>query len=212
METLNPTVCAAFVRAQRAFGPALKSHTNPVYRSRYADLSACVEAVIDALHGEGFALMQSTEPSETGATVRTRFVHESGGVIDGGALFVPSAKPDPHGMGSALTYARRYSLLAACGLAPEDDDGNRAAGAGGAPEQKHVTGPARRRESTAPTVFLNRHQIERIQALMTQAGGDPAVTLAYYRASDWHEVPEAAYEGLVKSLNRKISENKKGEA
>jgi len=41
-------------------------------------------------------------------------------------LHVPSAKNDPQGYGSALTYARRYSLMAACGIAPEDDDGNAA--------------------------------------------------------------------------------------
>jgi len=39
---------------------------------------------------------------------------------------VPAAKQDPQGYGSALTYARRYSLMAACGIAPEDDDGNAA--------------------------------------------------------------------------------------
>jgi hypothetical protein len=58
--------------------------------------------------------------------VETVFVHESGEVIDCGLLHVPASKQDPQGYGSALTYARRYSLLAATGLAPEDDDGNHA--------------------------------------------------------------------------------------
>jgi hypothetical protein len=201
-------VYAAFVAAQRAFGPALKSHTNPVYRSRYADLSACIEAVIDALHHHGFALLQSTQPSEGGATVTTRFLHESGAVIDGGALFVPATKPDAHGMGSALTYARRYSLLAACGLAPEDDDGNRAA----APPdtRQHVTGPARRRESPQCDVFLNPHQIERIRALMVEAGGDPAVMFQHFKVSDFHEILESEYHGIIKSLSKKIAQNKGG--
>jgi hypothetical protein len=56
--------------------------------------------------------------------VETIFVHESGEVMECGLLHVPAAKQDPQGYGSALTYARRYSLLAATGLAPEDDDGN----------------------------------------------------------------------------------------
>jgi len=59
-------------------------------------------------------------------TVETVFIHESGESIECGKLHVPAAKQDPQGYGSALTYARRYSLMAACGIAPEDDDGNSA--------------------------------------------------------------------------------------
>jgi hypothetical protein len=58
--------------------------------------------------------------------VETVFVHESGEMLECGKLHVPAAKQDPQGYGSALTYARRYSLMAACGIAPEDDDGNAA--------------------------------------------------------------------------------------
>jgi hypothetical protein len=58
--------------------------------------------------------------------VETVFLHESGELIECGILHVPAAKLDPQGYGSALTYARRYSLMAACGIAPEDDDGNSA--------------------------------------------------------------------------------------
>ena len=54
------------------------------------------------------------------------FVHESGEMLECGTLHVPASKQDPQGYGSALTYARRYSLMAACGIAPEDDDGNSA--------------------------------------------------------------------------------------
>lgn len=119
-------VSAAFVRAQRAFGPALKTNTNPHFRSKYADLSACVEAVIDALNAEGIAMVQRTAPSDSGVIVETVFIHESGESMSSGQLHVPAAKHDPQGFGSALTYARRYSLMAACGIAPEDDDGNAA--------------------------------------------------------------------------------------
>ena len=55
------------------------------------------------------------------------FLHESGESLRCGKLHVPAAKHDPQGFGSALSYARRYSLLAACGIAAEDDDGNSAA-------------------------------------------------------------------------------------
>ena len=117
-------IASALVKAQKAFGPALKTHTNPAFKSKYADLGACVEAVIDALNGAGIALIQKQHPNEVGVTVETIFVHESGEMLSAGMLSVPAVKQDPQGYGSALTYARRYSLMAACGIAPEDDDGN----------------------------------------------------------------------------------------
>lgn len=120
------SIYAAFVKAQREFAPALKTATNPHFKSRYADLATCVEAVLDALNNHGIGLMQRTYPDDSGVTVETVFVHESGESIDGGKLHVPAAKQDPQGYGSALSYARRYSLMAACGIAPEDDDGNAA--------------------------------------------------------------------------------------
>jgi hypothetical protein len=116
----------AFVKAQKSFGAALKTSTNPHFKNRYADLSACVEAVIVGLNSNGLALMQVTHPSENGVAVETVLLHESGGKITGGILHVPASKQDAQGYGSALTYARRYSLMATCGIAPEDDDGNAA--------------------------------------------------------------------------------------
>lgn len=122
----NTKAAAAFVAAQKAFAPATKSSTNPHFKSKYADLAACVEAVLDALNAQDLALMQICHESASGVLVETIFLHASGESISGGKLHVPSAKNDPQGYGSALTYARRYSLMAACGIAPEDDDGNAA--------------------------------------------------------------------------------------
>jgi len=119
-------IASALVKAQREFGPALKSSTNPHYRSRYADLAACIEAVIGSLNNQGIYLMQLTEEHEGGVKVSTVFIHESGEQMSGGSLFMPATKQDAQGFGSALSYARRYSLMAACGIAPEDDDGNQA--------------------------------------------------------------------------------------
>jgi hypothetical protein len=119
-------IASALVKAQREFGPALKTSTNPHFRSKYADLSACIEAVIDALNNNGIYLMQLTEEHESGVKVSTTFIHESGEQISGGSLFMPASKHDAQGFGSALSYARRYSLMAACGIAPEDDDANSA--------------------------------------------------------------------------------------
>jgi len=119
-------IASALVKAQKAFGPALKTATNPHFRSKYANLSACIEAVIDALNDNGIALLQQNHPCDNGVIVETVFLHESGESLHCGQLHVPASKHDAQGYGSALTYARRYSLMAACGIAPEDDDGNAA--------------------------------------------------------------------------------------
>ena len=119
-------IASALVKAQREFGPALKSSTNPHFRSKYADLSACIEAVIDALNNNGIYLMQLTEEHDGGVKVSTTFIHESGEQLSGGSLFMPAIKHDAQGYGSALSYARRYSLMAACAISGVDDDGNQA--------------------------------------------------------------------------------------
>jgi hypothetical protein len=119
-------IYAAFVKSQKQFGPALKTSTNPHFRTKYADLSACIEAVIGALNDNGIAMMQLTHEHESGILIETIFIHESGEQMSAGKLYMPATKMDAQGFGSALSYARRYSLMAACGIAPEDDDANSA--------------------------------------------------------------------------------------
>jgi ERF superfamily len=125
-EYLEMKAAFAFVRAQAGFGAILKTSINPHFNSRFAKLDACIEAVIDSLHKNGLALLQKTHEYEKGVAVETILMHESGEQISGGIFAVPANKQDPQGYGSALTYARRYSLMAVCGIAPEDDDGNAA--------------------------------------------------------------------------------------
>ena len=120
------TMFKALVNAQKEFAPALKTSNNPHFRSKYAALDAVIEAVIDALNNHGFYLQQKTHECDGGVKVETILIHESGESLSSGTLFVPAVKHDAQGYGSALTYARRYSLMAACGIAPEDDDGNAA--------------------------------------------------------------------------------------
>lgn len=124
MET--SAIAKAFLKAQKGFGPALKTATNPHFRSKYVSLDGCIEAVIDSLHNNNLSLIQKTHDCEGGVKIETILLHESGETMSGGMLFVPANKHDAQGYGSALTYARRYSLLSFMGIAPEDDDGNAA--------------------------------------------------------------------------------------
>jgi hypothetical protein len=123
---MTDTIFTALVKAQAGFAPALKTSSNPHFKSRYADLAAVVEAVIDSLNANGIFMTQKTLDCESGVKVETIFIHQSGESMSMGVIGVPVQKNDAQGYGSALTYARRYGLMAACGVAPEDDEGNAA--------------------------------------------------------------------------------------
>jgi len=119
-------ISTALVKAQKAFAPALKTSTNPHFRSKYVDLASCVDSVIGALNDNGIFLFQTTSEHTDGIICETSFLHESGERLDCGKLFFPAPKHDPQGFMSCLTYIRRASLMAATSQAPEDDDGNAA--------------------------------------------------------------------------------------
>jgi hypothetical protein len=122
-------IATAFVKAQKAFGPALKSSTNPHFKSKYADLAACIEAVIDALNNNGIALVQQSHHCEDGVIIETLFIHESGETISGGKFHVVAPKARPAGLRFGHDLCPPIRPQAACGIAPEDDDGNRAVSA-----------------------------------------------------------------------------------
>jgi len=181
---------AALVKAQKAFGPAIKTHSNPAFKSRYADLGACIEAVAEALNDAGLALVQRVHEVESGVCVETLFIHESGQVISGGRLRVPAAKNDPQGYGSALTYARRYSLMSACGHAPEDDDGNAAAKAAQAKRQ-----PAQQADISAI-----------VRQIVADAESDPASTAARLASTD-DQRRDAIWARLPPAVAQRLTEN-----
>lgn len=119
-------VAAACAKAQLEMKHAAKTAVNPAFRSKYADFASIVDAArVYAQHG--IAVWQDVTLTEQGAAVVTRLAHTSGQWIEFGPLTVPLGKRDAHGVGSATTYAKRYALSAALGIAAdEDDDGNAA--------------------------------------------------------------------------------------
>lgn len=121
---MTSNLFAAIVAAQKSFGPALKSAVNPHFKSRYADLASVIDAVLESLNANGIALVQDLHECDNGVIVETLFLHESGESRSFGKLHIPALKQDAPAYGSALTYARRYAIMAACGVAPEDDDGS----------------------------------------------------------------------------------------
>lgn len=133
VETMSPVTftgeiaafAKAFVAAQMATEAVKKAASNPHFKSKYADLAEVVEATVPALNANGIAVMQSPGYENGLVSITTVLIHESGATATGTLRLNPT-KADPQGIGSAITYGRRYALLAMTGAAPEDDDGNAA--------------------------------------------------------------------------------------
>lgn len=124
------------VKCQSQIRTAIKDSRNPHFKSTYADLGSVWDAVKDALHSNGLAVIQLSRIHESGAPVLvTRIIHTSGEHIEGEYPLVCKDPTDPQKLVAATTYARRASLSAALGVIADDDDGNTAAG--------HTAAPAR---------------------------------------------------------------------
>ena len=128
------TLAAAFVKAQAEIEKAAKDKSNPHFRSKYADLGNVIDAIKPALEKHGLSFFQKFHSSSNGVAIETLIIHESGEIMSNGVLVIPADRNNAHGFGSACTYARRYSLQAAFGVAPEDDDGNSAVNQKAAPK------------------------------------------------------------------------------
>ncbi len=108
---------------QSKLAGAKRDSVNPFFKSQYADLSSVWDACRSLLTENGLSVVQtnSLPHQESTTVVDTTLLHSSGQWISG-SLEVPLAKTDPQGLGSAITYARRYALAAIVGISPEDDD------------------------------------------------------------------------------------------
>ena len=129
----------ALAKAQGEMRGAVKDSSNPHFKSAYADLASVWEACRAALSSNGLAVTQTTKASDgTTVTLVTTLLHESGQWLRGELTMRPM-KPDAQGVGSCITYQRRYALAALVGVAPEDDDGEGASGRQTKPEPRPVS-------------------------------------------------------------------------
>lgn len=151
---------AAMVKVQQQVKGAVKSSTNPFFKSSYADLGSVWDACREALTANGFSVIQFpgfAEGAPATVQVTTILLHASGQWMQGTAG-APLAKPDAQSVGSAISYLRRYALAAVAGVVQEDDDGESAVErgkqkgkAGGGPSTpKQGTGSVPKEPVSAP--------------------------------------------------------------
>ncbi len=149
-------LAGALSKAQGAMKGAVKDSANPFFKSKYADLASVWDACREPLSSNGLSVLQTTSFDEKGIKLVTMLLHTSGEWVSG-ELPVKPVKDDPQGMGSAMTYTRRYGLSAIVGIAPEDDDGNAASGkkADSKESEKH-SAPTSDEDVAAATLISER--------------------------------------------------------
>lgn len=120
-------LAAALAKAQSEIKDAAKDSANPFFKSKYADLASVWDACRTPLSKNNLSVVQTAETDAAGIVLHTLLLHASGQWISGTLCMTP-VKSDPQGIGSCVTYARRYALSAMVGIAPSEDDGNAATG------------------------------------------------------------------------------------
>ena len=142
------SVHAALFEVQKNLPTLVKTATNPHFGNEYVPLEEVLDKVLPVLHEQGLLLIQEPHSLDTGVPVlRTSLIHvESGDKIESTMALVLD-KTTPQGQGSAITYARRYSILSILGLVGEDDDDGNAA----SPKPREVKRTARRESASSPS-------------------------------------------------------------
>lgn len=149
----------AFVAAQGDMGAVVKSVKNDHFKTKYADLASVMEAVMPALTKNGLALIQSSTYEDETVEVETIIVHTGGGSMST-TLRARPQNATPQGIGSVLTYLRRYSLMAITGVAPEDDDGNAGTLSGSKPQPKPQPRPIEKEPEPSEAYKLAVDQVK----------------------------------------------------
>jgi len=212
----HKNLMGALLKAKTQMGKLLKDSKNPHFKSSYASLTAVIEVITAPLLEAGIVLVESPVPDAPDGTVGidvTLFHPASGESITYRSAAMPIVQRTPQGIGSAITYARRYHLMTVFGLAPEDDDGNDASNS--KPTQARQSPPQRTPETVTPVTHesttngngTNGHKADAISNLQMKRlnglGSD-------FYGKDWddnrHRLAKAISKGRTESSKELSSE------
>jgi hypothetical protein len=186
---LTNEISAALAKAQGSINNPGKKAENPHFKSHYADLSAGINAIRDGLSANGVAFVQATRIDGEVLMLDTRLSHSSGQWIE---CEYPVCKfpAQPQIMGSAMTYARRYSLFSLVGIAGEDDDGNAAA-------KSEINAPP-------PKEFITAEQVEELDAILVDLGEQVDRDFKkFFKIEFLGRLPKSDYATALKILAKK---------
>jgi hypothetical protein len=185
---LTDALSAALAKAQASMKSAVFNRINPHFKNKYADLASVLDAVRKPLADNGLSITQTTEIRQGAFVLVTTLWHSSGQWLSSEYPLPIAAKPQE--LGSALTYARRYSLSAiACIAADEDDD------AEGARKNGQI--------ASTPDEFIMEDQVEALTAMVAEVGAHMGKFCKHLGVDDLEHLPVSRYADAVRALEAK---------
>lgn len=217
--TAHPNVAAALAAAQAQMKRAVKDAANPHFKSKYADLASVMDACMVALASNGIGVVQPIMHREGEMYVETILVHGASDTRmgDGGMPLIVN-KRDMQGLGSAITYARRYGLMCMAGVAADDDDGNAAVAAPPARREPAHMGTMPPYSSgsvtgaSTPPARLTDDEVGTLRGKMLTADVAEAAILGAYQVADLRDLTPADYASAIKRLDLNIAAKAKADA
>ena len=202
-------LASALSKAQGEMQAAIKDSVNPFFKSKYADLGSVWESCRPVLGKNGLCVIQTTEMLNEKIVMVTTLAHSSGQWIKSYLPLNP-AKNDSQGVGSAITYLRRYSLSAIVGVVCDDDDdaeGAMGRGKTAPPKQEKPV------EQKQPEPKITQSQVTEITQKMTLCDKEWHVNYFKYMQKQWNastinDLPASAYAPTINSINRNVEMNK----
>jgi len=165
MNSLNNTpsivkISSALLKAQKEIGGAKKGADNPFFKKKYADLGTVMEACKDAFNENGITVLQPVISEGDSTYVETVLLHESGEFISARMIVSCKNKDNPQEMGSAISYAKRYSLQALAFIPSEDDDGESVAKVYRAPAKPEAPKPQPKVQTLADEIDAHMNETD----------------------------------------------------
>jgi len=204
-------IVSALAKAQGEMKPAVFNRVNPHFRNRYADFTSCMEAVREPLSKNGLAISQMPSTTHDGKFVLVTLLAHGSGQWMAGEFPLISVKQDSQGIGSAMTYAKRYSLCGMLGIVADeevdadDDDGEAAAGRG----HQAKAPQAQQQAPAAPAQKVGKAEVVALTNLIQNLDEESNKSFLEwinknFNAKSIHDIPQSCFEKCMVSLNTKI--------
>lgn len=191
-------LATALSKAQGELENASKSSSNQHFRSKYADLAEILNTIRPVFSLHGLAVTQCPSFEHGVASVETVLMHSSGQWISS-IISAPCSKQDAQGVGSAITYCRRYALAAVAGIAQEDDDANSAVGY--APKQQAQDRHAQQ-STPAQSPRVSKSQVERLRGALKVAGLAEAEWCESANLPSIEALPASKFSGAMEHIQK----------
>lgn len=200
-------LATALCKCQSEMEAAIKDSLNPHFKSKYADLASVWDAIRVPLTKNGLCVVQSLDMVGENSILISTLMHTSGQWIKS-TIPVINAPKTSQGLGSGLSYARRYSLAALVGCVQDDDDGN-------ASMPKEKVEKFDKPSKDKPVPLINKEQFDKLQELADKCDPDYVSKVLEYLAKQgchgFSVVPQDQYAKVKVGLEKNSQQNEKKE-